>query len=89
MLASLLVCACLSGGVWHAHADDAAWYAVIGSSGGCRRFDADPMPMQAKLRDAGGTYTDPQTGRTITGRSEQPGVIERVLSDGKGHTGDL
>jgi len=36
------------------------------------------MPMQEILRKAGGTLTDPKTGGTIVGKSEQPGVVERL-----------
>jgi MOSC domain-containing protein YiiM len=57
---------------------------VMGGSGQCHRLpgDFDPMPMQKKLQEAGGTFVDTQTGGSITDKSEKPGIIERVISNG-------
>jgi hypothetical protein len=75
---------CLMTGVANAESGD-AWYMVIGNSGQCRSLpgDFDPMPMQKKLQEAGGAVVDKDTGASIADKSEKPGIIERVISNGK------
>ena len=81
---------CLLSGVANAESDD-AWYLVAGGSGQCHRLpaDFDPMPMQKKPQEAGGAFVDRQTGGSITDRSEKPGIIERVISNGKITRGEV
>jgi hypothetical protein len=88
--ASAIMAFCLLTGLANAETGD-AWYMVIGNSGQCRRFpdDFDPMPMQKKLQEAGGTLVDKQTGGSITDKSEKPGIIERVISNGKVTGGEV
>lgn len=88
--AAAILAICLLTSLANAQSDD-AWYMVVGNSGQCRRFaaDFDPMPMQKKLREAGGTLVDKQTGGSITDKSEKPGIIERVISNGKVTRGEV
>lgn len=70
---------------------DGAWYLVVGGSGQCRRLpgDFDPTPMRKKLQEAGGAFVDKQTGNSIIDKSEKPGTIERVISNGKITRGEV
>jgi len=81
---------CLLTGVANAESGD-AWYLVMGGSGQCRRLpgDFDPMPMQKKLQEAGGMLVDKQTGASITDKSEKPGIVERVISNGNVTRGEV
>jgi len=85
-----ILATCLLTGVANAESDD-AWYLVVGGSGQCHRLpgDFDPMPMQKKLQEAGGAFVDQQTGASITDKSEKPGIIERVISNGKITRGEV
>lgn len=69
--------------------DDRTWYLVRGDSGMCSQFPADPTAL-SKLaqRQPGGVLSDGHGG-SIADKSEVPGVIERVVDDGKGHVGGM
>ena len=85
-----ILATCLLTGVANAESDD-AWYLVVGESGQCHRLpgDFDPMPMQKKLQEAGGAIVDKQTDASITDKSEKPGIVERVISNGKIARGEV
>jgi hypothetical protein len=72
-----------------AESDGRAWYLVRGSSGSCTQFGADPTTFSKQLQQQPGGVLGDGHGGSIADKSEVPGVIERVVDDGKGHIGGM
>lgn len=76
---------CVLPAVALADSDDRAWYLVRGNSGECSPLNAGPTAYSKLLQQQPGGVLRDEHGRTIADKNEVPGVIERVLDDGKGH----